>query len=157
MNFKKLSTLAIILLSTQATIALACDAKGSLHQGMAFANMNDFNGAISEFKASIKCRKTAKAYSNLGVAYMQVGKNNLALDALQRAERLNRRDNIVLYNLAAAYSIQDQTDRSLVYLDKALKNGFNNYDAIRFDPDLANLRGEPEFRTTLEKHKLFLQ
>jgi hypothetical protein len=42
-------------------------------------------------------------------------------------------------------------------LDRALGCGFNNYDALRFDKDLDNLRGEPEFRATLEKHKIFLQ
>lgn len=157
MNLKNITIVLTVLATSQVAVAQACDSKGSLRQGMAFANMNDFNGAINEFKASIKCRNSAAAYSNLGAAYLQVGKNNLALEALQRAERLDKRDSVVLYNLAAAYSIQDQTDRASVYLDKALSNGFNNYDAIRFDPDLTNLRAEPEFRETLEKHKVFIQ
>ena len=146
-----------VLTACQTSIAYACDSRASLQQGMAFANMNDFTSAVHEFRASIKCRKSAKGYSNLGVAYLQLGKNNLALDALKEAESINTKDNVVLYNLAAVYSLLDQTDLSLTYLDKTLERGFNNYDALRFDPDLANLRGEPEFRTTLEKYKIFIQ
>ena len=133
------------------------DASRLLGQGMLYANMKDFGNAISSFKASIKCKRTATAYSNLGASYMQIGKINLALSALKEAERINSRDSMVLYNLAAAHSITDQTDLALAYLDRALANGFNHYEAIRFDPDLTNLRGEPEFRTTLEKHKVFIQ
>ncbi len=132
-------------------------ARDHAHQGIAFANMNDFNSAIQEFKASIAVHPTIQAYSNLGVSYLQIGKYNLALRALKQAEQLNASDNIVLYNIAAAYSLFDDTDLALEYLDKALHEGFNNYDAIRFDPDLSNARGEPEFRTILERNKVFIQ
>ncbi len=157
MKFKKSVLIASIALIGLNSGAYACSANSHISQGMLYANMSDFPNAINEFKSSIKCRKTAKGYSNLGAAYMHVGKMNLALDALKKAEGRNKKDNIVLYNLAAAYSLTDNTDLSLVYLDKALKYGFKNYDALRFDPDLANLRGEPEFRSALEKHKVFIQ
>lgn len=51
----------------------------------------------------------------------------------------------------------NQTDLSLEALERALGNGFNNADALRFDRDLDNVRGEPEFRTILERHKFFIQ
>ena len=90
-------------------------------------------------------------------SYATTVTNNLALKALKNAEAISHKDEIVLYNLASLYSLQDKTDLSLVYLDKALKYGFNNFDAIRYDPDLTNVRSEPGFRTTLEKHKVFIQ
>jgi len=64
---------------------------------------------------------------------------------------------MVQYNLAAIYSLMNQNDRSLEALDHALENGFNNADALRFDRDLDNVRGEPEFRAILERHKFFIQ
>ena len=133
------------------------NAESHLRQGMTYVNQGDFNNAVLEFQKSIRIRPTAKAYSNLGVAYMQLGKRNLALEALKRAESLSPNDHVALYNLAALYSLMDQTDVSLVYLDRALSRGFSNYDAIRFDADLENIRGEPEFRKILEKHKVFIQ
>lgn len=154
----------VVLLSATMLLSVATADAGSTsqardhtHQGIAFANMNDYNSAIQEFKASIAVRPTARAYSNLGASYLQVGKPNMALRALKQAEKFNSKDNIIMYNIAATYSLSDDTDLALEYLDKALKQGFNNYDAIRFDPDLSNVRGEPEFRSVLEKNKVFIQ
>jgi tetratricopeptide (TPR) repeat protein len=133
------------------------DAEGHLRQGMTYVSLKDYPNAITEFQTSISMKPTAEAYSNLGTAYLQVGKPNLALDALKKAEAMSPNDSVVLYNLAAAESRSGNTDLALEYLDKALRAGFKHYDAIRFDPDLENLRGEPEFRTVLEKNGVFLQ
>lgn len=147
----------MLLSVTGAYAGSLSQARDHTHQGIAFANMNDYNSAIHEFKASIAARPTAQAYSNLGASYLQIGKPNLALRALKAAEKLNASDYVVMYNIAATYSLSDDTDLALEYLDKALKQGFSNYDAIRFDPDLSNLRGESEFRTVLERNKVFIQ
>lgn len=128
-----------------------------LAQGMLYVNQQDFPNAVNEFQAEIAVRPSSTAYANLGAAYMRLGKNNLALDALKEGERLDPGDSTLSYNMTSLYSLMDQGDLALIYLDKTLSNGFENYDAIRFDPDLANLRGEPEFRTTLEKYKIFIQ
>ena len=47
-------------------------------------------------------------------------------------------------------------DLGFVELDAALANGFNDYDALRKDPDIDNLRKHKEWRKTLEKHKVFI-
>jgi len=36
-------------------------------------------------------------------------------------------------------------------------NGFNDYDRLRSDPDLKNLRASKEFKQVLEKHKVFIK
>ena len=99
----------------------------------------------------------ANAYANLGGAYMQVGKNNLALEALNEGVKRDPNNTLVLYNLTALHSKLDNTDIALRYLDQTLAKGFKNYDALRFDPDLTNIRGEPEFRKVLEANSVFLQ
>lgn len=135
----------------------ADDAELHFKQGVMFAGRSDYENAILEFQQSININPTSKAYANLGVCYMKIGKNNMALSAMKNAVAINPCDAFAQYNLAAIYSIMDMTDLGLEALDKALSCGFNNYDAIRFDKDLNNLRGEPEFRKVLEKHKVFLQ
>lgn len=129
-----------------------------LNQGLTFASSKDYNNAIIEFTKAIEVDpKYAPAYVNRGVAYMQQKKFNKALDDLKQAEGLNPKDKMVYYNLSAFYSIQNQRDRALDALDKTLELGFTDYDALRGDPDLTNLRRDPEFRKVLEKHKVFLQ
>ena len=128
-----------------------------LQQCLFYANQGDFPNAIRECKRAVQDKPTAEAYTNLGVAYIQVGKNNKALDALQEGVRRAPNDPMAQYNLAVIYSLMNQNDRSLEALDLALKNGFNNADALRFDRDLDNVRGEPEFRAILERYKFFIQ
>lgn len=135
------------------------DAKQSLQQGMQYAGRADWANAINEFTAAIqKYPVYASAYSNRAGAYMQQKKFNLAMDDLKKAVELDPKDPYIRYNMAACYSTQEvpELDRAIVSLDAALENGFNNYDALRKDPDLNKLRKHPDWRKTLEKHKVFL-
>ncbi len=143
--------------SGQAVISQNDQADIHFKQGVNYASRSDYENAILEFEQSISIRPTSKAYANMGVCYMKTGKTNKALNALKQAVSIDSCDAFAQYNLAGVYSVLDQTDLGIDALDNALKCGFNNYDAIRFDPDLNNLRGVPEFRKTLEKHKIFLQ
>lgn len=133
-------------------------AEQHLNQGLTYASMKDYDNAIQEFTRAIDLHGGyAEAYANRGVAYLQQRKFNKALDDLRRAEGLSPRDRMIHYNLAATFSLQNQRDRALDALDRALALGFNDYDALRTDPDLANVRRDGEFRKVLEKHKVFLR
>jgi len=133
-------------------------AEQHLNQGLTFASMKDYDNAIVEFGKAIEVdSRYAAAYANRGVAYIQQRKLNKALDDLKQAEGLNPKDKMIQYNLTALFSLQGQRDRALDALDRTLELGFGDYDALRKDPDLNNLRSDPEFRKVLEKHKVFLQ
>lgn len=121
-----------------------------------YANQQDYQNALAECKAAVAQNPSARNYMSLGVVYMQLGKPNLALEDLKRAERINPSDSVISYNLAAAYSLADKTDLSLRYVERALVNGFNDPDAWRSDPDLQNVRSEPEFRRVLESHGVYI-
>jgi tetratricopeptide (TPR) repeat protein len=140
----------------------------NLKQGMAYVstakNANspaifneNINNAINEFSNAIKKDPNyATAYSNRAVAYMMQKKYNLALDDLKKARELKSNDPAIRYNLASCHSLMGNVDLGFVELDAALANGFNDYDALRKDPDIANLRKSPDWRKTLEKYKVFL-
>ena len=92
---------------------------------------------------------------------MQQKKYNKAEEDLKKASELKQDDPIILYNLAALYSVLKKNDIAIDYLDEALGKGFNNFDALKpkgrkSDPDLNNLRKDPEFKKVLEKHKIFI-
>jgi tetratricopeptide (TPR) repeat protein len=139
-----------------------------LKQGMAYVstakNANspaifneNINNAINEFSNAIKKDPGyATAYSNRSVAYMMQKKYNLALDDLKKAKELKPNDPSVRYNLASCHSLMGNVDLGFVELDAALANGFNDYDSLRKDPDIANLRKHADWRKTLEKYKVFL-
>ena len=139
-----------------------------LKQGMAYIstakNANspaifneNINNAINESSNAIKKDPGyATAYSNRSVAYMMQKKYNLALDDLKKAKELKPNDPAIRYNLASCHSLMGNVDLGFVELDAALANGFNDYDSLRKDPDIANLRKHADWRKTLEKYKVFL-
>ncbi len=134
------------------------EAKINFQQGLRYAKDEDFVNAIREFSLAIeKDPSLGTAYANRAVAYMQQKKYNKALEDLQTAATLSPDDATVFYNLAALYSLDKKLDLALEALDKALALGFNDYNALCRDPDLANLRKHAEFRQVLEKHKVFLK
>lgn len=149
---KKLTMVCLVV-----TLAACQSTSDHLDQGVIYANQNDYNNAVAEFKVAVEESPSPDAYANLGASYMQLGKLNLAMDALTKAEAMDPKHSLTLYNMTALHSLNGDEDLALEYLDRTLTSGFENYDSIRFDPDLQNLRGEPEFRSILEKHKVFIQ
>jgi Flp pilus assembly protein TadD len=144
------------------------EAKAHVKQGLAFISnaknassptnfQENLENAINEFsQAILKDPKYAEAYSNRAVAYMQQKKFNKALDDLKKAVELKPGDATIRYNLASLHSLNGNVDLALDEIDAALTRGFDNYDALRKDPDLDNVRRSPEFRKVLEKHKVFI-
>ena len=133
-------------------------AEQHVQQGMTYIKMKDYDNAIIEFSRAIDLMPNfAVAYADRGIAYMQQRKLNKAMDDLQKAAGLAPGDKSIHYNLTALYCLQGAKDRAFDSLDKAMELGFNNYDALRTDPDLDGIREDPEFRKILEKYKVFIR
>jgi hypothetical protein len=144
--------------NTSAEEIKKLSAEVNFQQGMNYVQNEEYANAIKEFTAAInKFPDYSLAYSNRAVAYMQQKKFNLAADDLKKASELTPNDANIYYNLTALYSLQKHLDLALEALDKSLEYGFSNYDSLRKDPDLKNLRKHPEYRQVLEKHKIFIK
>lgn len=144
------------------------EVKAHLKQGMSYVSIaknatskavfnENLENAIAEFSNAInKDPNYAEAYSNRAVAYMLQKKNNKALDDLKKAKEIRPDSVTIRYNLASVHSLMGNTDYGLDELDAALSKGFNDYDSLRKDPDISNLRKTKEFKKILEKHKVFI-
>jgi tetratricopeptide (TPR) repeat protein len=140
---------------------------GIMHIAAAKANLKNkklfdesMDNAVKEFSVAIEKASDqalqAKAYEQRGSAYLIQKKFNKALDDLKKASELQPESPTIFYNLACLYSLTKAVDLGLDALDKALSNGFNNYEALKNDTDLTNLRKSPEFKKILEKHNIWL-
>ena len=144
------------------------EVRSNIKQGLAYISAaknspsrtvfeENLQNAINEFSQAItKDPRYADAYSNRAVAYMQQKKYNKALEDLRMAADLAPQSAVIRYNLASLYSLKGDTDLALDEVDASLTRGFSDYDALRRDPDLDNVRRSPEFRKILEKHKVFI-
>ena len=87
---------------------------------------------------------------------MQQKKFNKAQEDLNRALELAPESPSIHYNMACLHSLNGKVDLALDEIDAALTRGFSEYDGLRRDSDLDNVRRHPEFRKVLEKHKVFI-
>lgn len=144
------------------------EVRSHIKQGFAYIstakNARDSNirqenieNAINEFSLAIqKDPGYADAYSHRAVAYMQQKKFNKAQEDLKQAKELAPQSAAIRYNFASLHSLKGDVDLALDEIDAALSRGFSDYDALRKDTDLDNVRQHPEFRKILEKHKVFI-
>jgi|GEM_PF-587146 len=137
--------------------ALPPEVRQQLRQGIEHMKARDYDQAIREFSAIIgKYPDSSVAYNNRAAGYVRQNKFDKARDDLNKALQIDPSYPVTYYNLAALYALQKQSAPALASLDKALELGFNDYDFLRADPDLANIRKHPEFRKILERHKVFV-
>ena len=140
-------------------------AQTAYESGMQFAQSGLYDQAAGKFEEAIRmCPNFHSAHMNLGVTLIQKGKDwhRAALRHLKAAEaaesrqRPQSRDPLVQYNLTVIHTLLEDFPAAYQALDKALSFRFKNFDALRADEDLYELRRKPEFRKVLERHNVFL-
>ncbi len=125
--------------------------------------------AINQYKKALRyAPKSASIYSNLGTAYFARKKYKDAFAAYQKAleldpdvfEHRNTAGSLLQersvkerakfhFYLAKTYARAGMFDRALLYMRKALEEGFRNREKFRKDPDFKALQGNEEFERLL--------
>ena len=70
-----------------------------------------------------------------------------AIKDFKKALQVNYKDVAVHFNLACAYSINEDKESSFFHLDKAVEYGFLDFDKIKNHDALAYLRIQPEYES----------
>jgi Flp pilus assembly protein TadD len=79
-------------------------------------------------------------------------RNGLATAALQAAEA-KPADPQAAYNAARVYARLGDADQALAWLNKAVDLGYDQFDFLRVDPSLVNLKKDPRFLKLLEERR----
>jgi tetratricopeptide (TPR) repeat protein len=82
----------------------------------------------------------------LGWCYKRTGQLAKAIDALERAVRVDASEAVLHYNLACYWSLARNRTLALKYLSQALEIDSNIRDLIPDEADFNPLRHDPEFR-----------
>src|SRR5579863_8123818 len=125
----------------------------------------NYRRAISLYKKALRCSpNSASIYSNLGTGYFARKDYKLATESFQKALELDpevfehRSSHGVLlqersveerakyhYYLAKMYAKAGTNDRALLYIRKALEEGFKDKKKFQEDPEFSRMREMPEF------------
>jgi tetratricopeptide (TPR) repeat protein len=133
--------------------------------GVSFYGTKKFSKAISKYQKAIDLRPaSASFYSNLGAAYFSVKDFQRSALAYAKALELDpdvfersSRDGIAAqmakpedrarydYEIARLYAKMGVADRSLLYLRRAMEEGYKNIESVYKDTEFAGLRKDPRF------------
>ena len=87
----------------------------------------------------------------LGEAYTRAGRYTDGLSVDRRLVKLRPRDAFAWYNLGCSYTLLEHLPQALRALKKAIELGYDDWEFLQRDPDLASLRRAPEFQHFLAK------
>jgi tetratricopeptide (TPR) repeat protein len=87
---------------------------------------------------------------DLGELYTRTGRYREGLEIDRRLVKVIPDNATVHYNLACSLALLGQNEGAIKALRKALRRGFNDFKHLKEDPDLAGMRGDPEFEALLE-------
>lgn len=124
----------------------------------AYQNMGLTDEAVDARKATIKaCRDylgnypdEARAYIFLATASAWLRDLSAAREAGEKAEQLSPDDPVMMYNLACLYSILNEQDRAIAFLEKSIQNGRRDFEWMKRDPALENIRHHPGYLKLLK-------
>ncbi len=108
--------------------------------------------AIDEFKKILdESPYDFQANYWIGFAYLLMKNYAKAILHFEIARRVQPGDQLTLYNLACAYSLDHQLDKAIEALDASVKAGFLDHRHMEADPDLAFIRSDPRYREIIER------
>jgi len=94
-----------------------------------------------------------QALNNLSLVYMKQGDYESALSSLERILEMNPDSVAAHYNMACLYAKQEMKEEALTWLRKAVGLGFNDWELLRTDSDLINIRETPGYQELLMRKK----
>jgi tetratricopeptide (TPR) repeat protein len=90
------------------------------------------------------------ALSRLAVVYGVRGEEEKALEVLKKVVELRPDSAGAYYNIACIYSRQGDVDESVLWLKGAVERGFDDWELLKTDKDLDNIRGSEYCRELME-------
>ncbi len=106
----------------------------------------DLEAAAQKYQKALRHDDSIlEAYVNLSTVYLRIKRFDKARSVLNNLEGKAPSHPLLHYNLACYYSLTGETNSSFEALERAVKEGFKNFEQIKTDPDLARLRQEPDF------------
>jgi tetratricopeptide (TPR) repeat protein len=100
-------------------------------------------------EASKKLRDEPLIISLQGLLHARRSQPELALQCVQRAldsARSFGHTHHTYYQIACVYAVLRETQKAMEWLERSVHTGFSCWPFFRIDPNLENLREEPEFK-----------
>jgi Flp pilus assembly protein TadD len=126
------------------------DGKAYYNRGLAYAKTGKQEQAIEDFNKAIDLNpRYAMAYSNRGVIYLSRKEYEKAIEDFNMAIELDPLHPWAYYNKSCLYSLKNEVNKSCKWLKKAIEEGYDNWNHIRTDTDLNNIRSSDCYKNLM--------
>ena len=117
------------------------------NEGNKFLKQNHWEEAVKNYRMALHHNKNFNdVYINLSTAYL-IGKQfKESLKTLNTLKKINPNHPLLHYNFACYYSLTGSITLGLESLKKSISNGFKDFQLLKTDPDLRNLRSDSRFK-----------
>jgi len=88
----------------------------------------------------------------LAILYSSNNENEKALDVLFALSKVNPEQPDVCYNIACIYAKQDRVNESVQWLMRAVEKGFSDWNLLKNDSDLENIRNTSYYINLVKDH-----
>jgi len=112
----------------------------------------DFSFELSFFEDLYqRLPRDTRVVSALAHLYTKTGQVTSGLRMDRKLVRLKPEDPVAHYNLACSLALKERKAEAVRALREAMKHGYRDYEWMRQDPDLANLREHAGFLELLRE------
>ena len=119
--------------------------------GMLYEKNGQLDKAQREFEIALKLEPDSiKILNALAIVYVNKRQYADAISTFKRLVNIQPKNNIFPYNISCLYAIQNMKNESIEWLKKAIDNGYSNWDHLKKDKDLENIRHTPYFKSLID-------
>ena len=115
--------------------------------GNLYLGKGELNNAIGRFQKALAVKPIfPQAMNNLAMAHTFGRQYDQAREVFKKLIVLQPENSTTYYNIAVLYALQNNVTESLAWLNKAIAKGYDNWDLIKTDKDLENIRNSEGYR-----------
>ena len=92
----------------------------------------------------------SQALDSLATAYSVKGEHEKALVLFKKIAGVRPERAVTYYNIACIYAVQNRIKESVDWLKKGLEKGYKNWDLIKSDKTLENIRGSSYYKDLIK-------
>jgi len=127
------------------------EAQSNLKKISAF--LNEIDETIKKVQGLLEVNpENPKLHYDLGTLYYKKGEFDKAIFQYQKSLSIQPDNPATYYNIACIYSMQNRIEKSIDFLKRAIEKGYNNWEHIRNDRDLENIRTSLYYKKLLSSH-----
>jgi len=125
----------------------------------AYENMGMTQLALETQKRAVEaCRRYLKNFPNEARAHILLATNSARLGMREEAIAegllavgLSPDDPVMMYNMACLYSLLNESEAAMQWLNKSIQHGRRDFEWMKRDPALNNIRNHPDYKKIVDE------